>query len=192
MEVQIPCCEKKTKHVPHYPAINSVKIKQAQTAAKNSWFYSQNKQLDKGKKIHFPLLCESGVWLCPPQSGLHARKQNVTTTAKGWRLLHTSPLTFPDFNSHNFPISLINPPVAVTHTTWALPSLLLVGGVGHGSTTDRNNFLFAHWHATTHGVVLGATQNLVCFCLVSQGIVKPGDSNILCSMDFSFKKTTVM
>lgn len=36
MEVQIPCCEKKKTHVPHYPAINSVKIKQAQTAAKNS------------------------------------------------------------------------------------------------------------------------------------------------------------
>lgn len=56
---------------------------------------------------------------------------SVTTTAKGMPLLHTSRLTFPDFNNHSFPISLINPRVAVSQSSctkhWSLPDLLLVG-----------------------------------------------------------------
>lgn len=46
-----------------------------------------------------------------------------TTTAKAGQLIHTSPLTFPDFNNHNFPISLINPRVAVVTQNTSPPLL---------------------------------------------------------------------
>lgn len=79
----------------------------------------------------------------------------------GSHLFHTSSSTFPDFNSRNFPI--INPLVAVTHVCGLLAPLLAAHmlqcawqGVVEGAAMDKNNLLFAHWHATTHVVVLGA------------------------------------
>ena len=83
------------------------------------------------------------VWVMTvsPQSGHHVRKQHVTATAMGVQLFHTSPLTFPDFNNHGFPISLINPRVALTHTSPPLsaPGWTSPGGsvLGRGSVGGR-------------------------------------------------------
>lgn len=57
-----------------------------------------------GKEANFP-------------TTLKTLSEEVTQQQKGVQLRHTSPPAFPDFNKHDFPVSVINPRVAVVHST---------------------------------------------------------------------------
>lgn len=137
---------------------------------------ARNKQLDKvvevGGGIFSVSECVWGITVSP-QSGHHVRKQSVTTVLKGGQLLCTSPQTFPDFNNHIFPISLINPRVAVTQSSctqhgpsplasWLnTASSVLSRGSVRGRPQTEITSCFAHWHAAARGVVLGARPGLI-------------------------------
>lgn len=154
-----------TKHVPHQRLTQHYKAG-ADYAAKNSSSYSQNKQLDEGEKKE-KVSVSVCVWsmTVSPQSGHHVRKQNVTTTAMGRQLLHTSPLTFPDFNNHNFPISLINPRVAVTQSTQnTSPPLSPPGWMGPvGSVLGRGSVGGRPQTEITSCLLTGMLQLVVLF-----------------------------
>ena len=87
-----------------------------------------------------------------------------------------NPPKFPHFKHCNFPISLINSPVAMTENPCRVQAAERATALSIGSveeldrpTADRNSLPLGRWHVGTHGVGLGGGREYLFWSTITVG-----------------------